>query len=462
MNFVNTFDKLYEVFSQCINDPINVSLSIVMLVFGLCSIIRLTKYKNKIVNEINEFIMKTKKKERDSCKNQNSHKNNNEFFDSKEYLKHSWGEFSETIIEWENSDKEEYEYYHTESASKYFNINSIKGVNNVFSKIDSAPSILTGLGICGTFLGILLGLNLGFSNGELNTNLFIENIRTAFFTSLIGISLSIVFGAWLRSLGDSIQDKMSEISNHIDKLYPHFKTLNFRKRLLTNVKNVDNSLQMLNDDLPKNIARSLVSGVGMEQLTEAASQTINRGLEELIERIKQTSEVHERLNQQSDQLRSHLEEKKNQLKTLVDSNQVIISELNSSLKVTSDNFEKLPVTFDRATSSFVAASDKMNQTSQKIPELTKEFENIYSVSEQKHLRINEEIQKIAISVKEISDSSLKANSNTVESLDTNLTRFDEALSNAVKKLSETINELQDLASIQISNIKSDKEELLRE
>jgi hypothetical protein len=449
--FSNKYNQIVEVLIQCMTDPVNIALSLVMLTFGLLSVFKLLHYKNHIVGEINDYLKSTKEKKRDSSKQNNCHRENKEFFENKNHLKHLWIEFSETIIEWENLNTEEYEYYHSESASKYFNIETTTGANKAFSKIDSAPSILTGLGICGTFIGILLGLNTGFADGVLNTELFITSIQTAFFTSLVGITLSIVFGSWLRSLGNSINDKMSSISNRIDKLYPHFKTLNFKKELLANVKNVDNSLQMLNEDLPKNIAASLVNGAGMDQLTDAATKSINKGLEDLIEAIRKTSEVHETLNKHSDTLSSHLEREKNQLSLLVESNQNVITNLNTSLKHTGDRFERLPEVFDQATKSFILASEKVDKTSNLVPELTRNLENIYNISNEKHLRINEEIQKISISVKEVSEKSLQANANTVVSLDRNLDRFDNTLAQAIQKLVETVKELNDLATIHVSN-----------
>ncbi|GMU47758.1 MAG: hypothetical protein AMXMBFR26_25400 [Porticoccaceae bacterium] len=59
-----------------------------------------------------------------------------------------------------------------------------------------APTLLTTLGILGTFVGIVIGL-LGFDVGDIDGSMgpLLEGLKTAFITSLVGMLLAIVFKA---------------------------------------------------------------------------------------------------------------------------------------------------------------------------------------------------------------------------------------------------------------------------
>ena len=59
---------------------------------------------------------------------------------------------------------------------------------------EHAPSLLTSLGILGTFLGIILGL-LDFNANEIQKSIptLLEGLKTAFLTSLVGMVLAVIF-----------------------------------------------------------------------------------------------------------------------------------------------------------------------------------------------------------------------------------------------------------------------------
>lgn len=73
---------------------------------------------------------------------------------------------------------------------------SVLSWNNVIQQI---PGTLTGLGILGTFIGLITGISdLGFSSVESaisSVQLLLAGIRTAFYTSIAGVILSISFNA---------------------------------------------------------------------------------------------------------------------------------------------------------------------------------------------------------------------------------------------------------------------------
>jgi hypothetical protein len=56
------------------------------------------------------------------------------------------------------------------------------------------PTLLSTLGILGTFIGITLGL-LKFDVGNINASIpvLIDGLKTAFFTSIVGMLTSLIF-----------------------------------------------------------------------------------------------------------------------------------------------------------------------------------------------------------------------------------------------------------------------------
>jgi len=81
--------------------------------------------------------------------------------------------------------------------SIYYTIRvSTKGVNRVIPYVyDTIPNVFTTIGVLGTFVGIYFGLrDFDVSNITQSIPLLLEGLKTAFTTSIWGISLSLVFG----------------------------------------------------------------------------------------------------------------------------------------------------------------------------------------------------------------------------------------------------------------------------
>ena len=71
-----------------------------------------------------------------------------------------------------------------------------KGVNRIIPYVyDTIPNVYTTIGVLGTFVGIYFGLR-GFDENNITESIptLLEGLKTAFTTSIWGISLSLVFG----------------------------------------------------------------------------------------------------------------------------------------------------------------------------------------------------------------------------------------------------------------------------
>jgi len=79
--------------------------------------------------------------------------------------------------------------------SIYYIIRISKGKNIISYVYDSIPTVFTTLGVLGTFVGIFFGLQK-FDVDKITDSIppLLEGMKTAFSTSIVGISLSLIFG----------------------------------------------------------------------------------------------------------------------------------------------------------------------------------------------------------------------------------------------------------------------------
>ena len=99
---------------------------------------------------------------------------------------------------------------------------------NIF-RLKSIPGVFTTLGVLGTFLGISVGLyNFEVDNMETSIKDLLEGMKMAFGTSILGISLSLVSGYFIRQTlhknGEIIPVPKSEEAKLLEQLLKEIKT----------------------------------------------------------------------------------------------------------------------------------------------------------------------------------------------------------------------------------------------
>lgn len=117
----------------------------------------------------------------------------------------------------------------------------VLGKKPVFT--DYTPTLLSSLGILGTFAGIVIGL-LAFNPSDINhsiTNL-LWGLQTAFFTSIIGVFLSITFKAFESFLTKQEQQETEEEDNSIEGLLIAQNQYLYQIAKSINDENTDSSL----------------------------------------------------------------------------------------------------------------------------------------------------------------------------------------------------------------------------
>lgn len=111
--------------------------------------------------------------------------------------------------------------------------------NNAFRQekniIEYMPSVLTTLGVLGTFIGITYGLSdFNTTNISASISVLLEGLKAAFWTSIIGMICSIVISRWVNHISDEIeattpsteQDALNKICTAIQNMGQDQRLLN--------------------------------------------------------------------------------------------------------------------------------------------------------------------------------------------------------------------------------------------
>lgn len=125
------------------------------------------------------------------------------------------------------------------------------------------PSILTGLGILGTFLGLSLGLtNVDLASNELEPlkqglRSLLSGANTAFITSLWGIGLSIALTGLQKRYSAQVAVELDKACSLLDGLFPRRPAEVWLSEVYREAREQTAQLKKFNDELAWNIAAAL-------------------------------------------------------------------------------------------------------------------------------------------------------------------------------------------------------------
>nr|VVV06347.1 hypothetical protein AW0309160_03837 [Aliivibrio wodanis] len=145
------------------------------------------------------------------------------------------------------------------------------------SRYKLVPALLTSIGITGTFLGITLGLSEFNMGGESKALLasaaqLLEGMKTAFYTSLAGLSLSAVFMAVMKISSSSIAKAQNQFTVAIAKQYLEASPIMYLKNISNENQQEVIDAQLKSAQVMESLGGSMNAVV--EQLS-TLSQTFN-------------------------------------------------------------------------------------------------------------------------------------------------------------------------------------------
>ncbi len=287
--FINFLDR----------DMINVSVALLVVVLFTLSIILVLfpyrKAKKEMVNAKNNL-------EGITIENINiKYGSLKSKFIKDDYFRDQWRELDETLRKIRVND--ETRYYNTVDVSYFFNVDTLfyHRFNN-FSF--SMPNILTGIGILGTFLGLVAGLEgfegINFSITSAVTKAseaLLHGVSASFMTSVLGIGFSIALNLFLTYLKNDIEKKIYGFTECLEEIFPrHISAegeglFEIKSELETQTKALDSFATKIANAVGQSVSSTIEESLRpsidkmsavMEKFSEQKSESITESLKEMV------------------------------------------------------------------------------------------------------------------------------------------------------------------------------------
>lgn len=157
----------------------------------------------------NQLIIKNLPKTQDQIDGKGLEKN--------KYLNQAWLDYQNTFTDFSSQSKTE------EHSDIYFNDVSLLSRATNLRLLSSGPSVLIGLGILGTFIGLTMGItSFDTENTEAikrSITILLSGMGTAFSTSIWGMFLSVAFTFLEKRYGNKLSNQLHNFCYFLDRKY---------------------------------------------------------------------------------------------------------------------------------------------------------------------------------------------------------------------------------------------------
>lgn len=346
-------------------------------------------------------------------------------------------------------------------ASEFINDYSVCKYNKLnLRMLDTAAGTLVGLGLLGTFLGLTLGIK-GFDSS--NTERINESIQgllagmgTAFLTSLLGMTFSILFTTADKALRHRLYKDVKELTDKLDSEYyiDDLVLANINQQNIVNqlYKALKNDLQQQALEIANKLSYTNAEGQNVtignairEILTENNKQSkalmsfstdlameLNQGFDETLSRQMQQKIVPlmESVDATTKAVVEHIDKMADTVSSpATDMMQSVVDELKQSMQSLLNEFST--GLSGSATSELENLAIQLGTATQAMADFPKNMENISAT-----LQVTIEEVKHAIS--EISNTSANANSTAMQQMQEQITYATGAISNAITEVKEVM------------------------
>ena len=332
-------------------------------------------------------------------------------FNGNNELAEVWHEFQNSLITREPKENQEKIVYKTDEASLFFSEERLLGQHMNLRFWNSVPALLVGLGILGTFVGLVWGL-LPFSNIDFQQT---ENIRsaiqsllsgvsTAFVTSVWGMLFSLLFNWIEKSRIGSVSSKIAELQRTLDRLFTLTTQEEIAFRQEDELAQQTQALKAFSTDLANEIKSAMAQGRqeiiaefrnAPETFSNAIGEQLTPSLNNLNSAVTNSAsnietvmvkESQQILQQMANQLVPRLDKLNiaaNEIqRTIIEGNQEILRELHKAPEAFGNSIaEKFAPSFDNLNAAVQELQRQKEESSTNvIQQLVEEFQSSLSGS----------------------------------------------------------------------------------
>lgn len=349
-------------------------------------------------------------------------------------------------------------------ASEYFNDISVCKCNKLnLRMLDTGSSTLVGLGLLGTFLGLTLGISGFDSSDTVHINKSIQGLLagmgTAFLTSLLGMSFSIVLTFIDKALRHSLYKQVYGLTEKLDNLYyiddVELSSINQQKIINQLYHALKADLQQQTSALADKLIYHNADGQDVsignairEILTENQEQSkalksfstdlaieLNNGFDETLSRQMQQKilPLMENVDTTTKAIVEHIDLMAAQVSSpATDMMQKVVDELKQSMQAMVSEFST--GLSGSATSELENLAHQLGTATQAMANFPKNMQDISAT-----LQIT--IDEVKNAISEISNTSAHANSTAMQQMQEQITFATGAISNAIVEVKNVMSNI---------------------
>ncbi len=201
---------------------------------------------------------------------------------------HVWSEYAQTLHAQKSAGEGEARWRATALAETFFTDQALVDIPLKTDYYKHLPGIMTGLGIIGTFTGLIIGLSnfdVSIEPGQAQAQLrtLINAVGHAFIVSAIAITLAMIFTWVEKSLVTSAYRLAEELRQGIDSLFDSGSDVEYLERLVTAAEASARELALFRETLPEQLVRAFAEQTQRQiDATERMSARISADLGQLL------------------------------------------------------------------------------------------------------------------------------------------------------------------------------------
>ncbi len=231
----------------------------------------------------------------------------------------------------------------------YIHVQRLNRTGNLIEhrrQVETYPSVVSTLGVLGTFIGISIGL-LGFETNNLSESIpkLLSGLKTAFFTSIAGMVASIILSKKINSLYDGATGGQDDINGAANLICQSINALSEQI-------SVESEKRLKFYDVVSQSIQNIVSNIGKSNECVALLEKTNTAIKELSGGLERgISEVKDRMRDTNKLLGDKFDDfavllQKNNTEALVEVMRKVTEEFQSQMnalisRLVAENFEQL-------------------------------------------------------------------------------------------------------------------------
>lgn len=485
--YLFSFSSLGKASSGSIGTSATISGIVLVLICFLCS-----KFKKEFFNEIRSmntdleaFIEKIKEcADSDSCDSVwNYIQENPDSFFQNEHLKK---QFENYMHEMERLEVEDAEHFRCDISDYIFYSDIVAYANK--PKAENIAASMTGIGILGTFIGLAFGLQ-SFDTSTTTAMAdsivpLIDGIKSAFYTSIYGVSVSLVLNHILKQSTSILDRRLEEFYNVYHEYVLTSPEFEFEKKEYDLCKEQTEIMSSFSESVSVALSREMQKIItpifdrldtSIQNFTHVVAENQAEGLETIVNNF--VSQMNQALNNQFEELANTIEETCKWQKESVQAMDKVIKEIteeaynindiniraNETIEHFDQYLEKLLVqeenlskqadllgeslnTVQNGIESVKTAIDGVIVENEKISETNAEMAKVIGVQTEQlrenseaAVKINEELRN---NMEESVQKYLDAAERSLHQIEDALTRVDESMKHSSEHLEDSYQKIQ--------------------